>query len=1008
MLTNTPSRVRDRSRGKALLACGLAALVATSAATGQSADSDALRRLQEENAALRKQLAAAQGQSPAAPANTTAPAAPTSSPSTSSSSSVTTRSSLATDEGVQTLSAFEVSTEKDYGYLKTNAVTATRIGAEIQDVPMAISVMSEEFISDLGLKTVNDVLRFSASGAADGSFVMSRPANSATPQGRFTMRGFPMNSLLRNGIFRYVGHNLDNVDRVEIVKGPAAVFFGAGYPGGVINYVTKKPQFGKIPTTFEYSIDEYGGEKIKYDQNTVFSKKVAFRLNTAWSDLNGDLKYEYDKYFSITPSITIIPFENTDLKVNLEFEHLHRKQQESAWVDRNPQAYYDSYANPSAEQIATANSVYGVAKTAQGYRDYIFASAGRWINIERARTGDAYLPQIREISRGAKYLDANGNLITDEDFNFTNRGSYIENNIDSFQATVDYSTGDWLKLRYTYTGDNARFDGQEGRIEPNADRQTFNAAVAGAMPGYYLESDTNQLDVIFDFDVLGINNTLLVGGSRTENFQRYDDAGSTPIYWQIPGYNTPTVQNSGPTLTTGVNVPATQYLTDRNGNILSAQNVYAMWDPGIHTEPPIDKLYPVSRNVLDGYPTTNNALYANWQGKILDDKVTLMAGYRYENREQDGQWLTANFPWFSNPGDAYLNQDKYDPGVYNYSPSYAGDASNFNTLEDNSWMAGISYAITPDISVYATVSKTFLLNSGLQGGYTTLSINDLINAALAANPGGYDYYGHRITSLQEGLDALEAEGANENLKNEEGLNYEIGLKTSLQDGRITSTISVFHATRENQKIDNSDKQRNDPYNYENGATLFGIGTQFGGTSASGTRNFRWRTVGIKNEIEGTEAEVIWTPIRNYQTLINGSWLWTAKTVENPLIAKDDSEGSRLYYGNRIENVPEFRFNMVHKYSFTEGALAGLGLNANMRYSSETILDRSAAWNPDKGGFHPDAFAVFGAGVSYDWELLGAGVTSTLRVDNLFDKYYFENNYIPSDGRTITLATRITF
>ncbi len=970
---------------------GLMVVMSTSGLFAQESQAALIRRLQEENAALRAQ--------------------------TNSSSASPTRSSTAAasaEADTVILSPFEVNEAADYGYLKTNAVTATRIGAEIQNVPMSISVMSEEFIKDLGLKTINDVLRYSASGGPDGAFVMARPANSSTPQGRFTNRGFPMNSLLRNGVFRYVGHNLDNVDRVEIVKGPSAVFFGAGYPGGVINYVTKKPLFRDVPTTMSYSIDNFGGEKILFDQNSVFSKRAAFRLNAAWSDLNGDLKGEYDNYFSITPSLTIVPFDDGRLKMNFEFEHLERRQQESAWVDRNPQAYYDSYANPSADQIAASAAQFGGAATADAYRARIFNSPGNWVTVERRRLGDSFLPQIREITRGAKYLDASGNLITDKDFNFTNASSFVENNIDSFQATIDYEATEWLSARYTFTIDDANFDAQEGYIEPNADRRTFNAAAGGNTTGYYLESENHQLDLIFRAEALGMKHTFLVGANVTENFQRYNGNASntTPIYWQGPGYNTPglsTVTTQFPgSWGTDWNVPAAQYLTDRNGVPMSAQQVYSLWDPGVHVQPPVAKLFPVDRNLLDGYPTTNHAYYVNWQGKLMDDKLTLMAGYRYEDREQDGQHLVANDPWFAPPPNAFLDQAAYPPGIYNYSPGYAGDASNFNTLKDNSWMVGASFEVTPDVSVYATVSKTFLLNTGLQGGYTTLDINDLINAALANNPGGYDYYGTRITTLQGGLDALEAQGANKNIENEEGLNYEIGVKTALNDGKLTSTVSLFHATRKNQKIDDSETQQKDPYNYLQGAQLFGYPSRFGGANVNGTRNFRWRTVGIVNEITGTEFEVIWSPNRNYQALVNGSWLWQAETTENPTIKNDGSENAKMYYGNRIENVAEYRFNMVHKYTFSEGIIPGLSVNLGMRYSSETILSRSTAWNPDKGGFTAGDYLVWDLGASYPWEVLGHKVNSNLRINNVTDKYYFENNYIPSDGRSITLTTTLSF
>jgi outer membrane receptor protein involved in Fe transport len=153
------------------------------------------------------------------------------------------------EEGVTTLSAFEVSSDKDYGYLKTNAATATKIGMEIQDIPLNVSVISREFLDDTNARSLTDLFRYTAAASGDSRFAMRVPANSATPQGTFTMRGFVVNSLMKNGVFRYTSYNLDTVERVEVIKGPAAVFFGQGYPGGVINYVSKTPQFTKIPST---------------------------------------------------------------------------------------------------------------------------------------------------------------------------------------------------------------------------------------------------------------------------------------------------------------------------------------------------------------------------------------------------------------------------------------------------------------------------------------------------------------------------------------------------------------------------------------------------------------------------------------------------------------------------------------------------------------------------------------------------------------------------------------
>ncbi|MEI7553357.1 MAG: TonB-dependent receptor plug domain-containing protein, partial [Verrucomicrobiota bacterium] len=142
--------------------------------------------------------------------------------------SAPTAGALGTDAEVQVLSPFQVTSDKDYGYLKTNAATATKIGMEIQKVPLAISVVSREFLDDTNVRSLTDLFRYSSAASGDGRFAMRVPSNEATPQGAFTMRGFQVNNMMRDGIFRYTAYSVDSVERVEIVKGPASVFFGQG------------------------------------------------------------------------------------------------------------------------------------------------------------------------------------------------------------------------------------------------------------------------------------------------------------------------------------------------------------------------------------------------------------------------------------------------------------------------------------------------------------------------------------------------------------------------------------------------------------------------------------------------------------------------------------------------------------------------------------------------------------------------------------------------------------
>ena len=149
------------------LAVCFAVLSAVTVSLGATSDND-LKRLQQENEALRKQNAELQqrfaemearlNQASAEKSANQQPAMAQSSGRESSTAQSTLEKS--SDSDVMVLSAFEVSGEKDNGYLKTNAATATRIGMEIQKVPMNVSVVSREFLDDTNTNSLMDMLRY--------------------------------------------------------------------------------------------------------------------------------------------------------------------------------------------------------------------------------------------------------------------------------------------------------------------------------------------------------------------------------------------------------------------------------------------------------------------------------------------------------------------------------------------------------------------------------------------------------------------------------------------------------------------------------------------------------------------------------------------------------------------------------------------------------------------------------------------------------------------------------
>lgn len=1006
-----------------LLAVCFAVLFAATATIGAAAD-DSLSKLQQENEALRQQnaelqrrfaelearLSGAAQPAPAAQADASTAAAP-----------ATTTARLAPapeDPGVVMLSAFSVTGEKDYGYLKTNAATATRIGMEIQQVPMNISVVSREFLDDTNTRSLMDILRYTAAASGDNRYAMRRPGNESTPQGAFTMRGFSVNTLMRNGVFRYISYNLDNIERVEVVKGPAAVFFGQGYPGGVVNYVTKQPVFTKTPSTFKYSINDNSGHKVVADINLLLSKKAAFRMVGAWDDTQGERRFEFRRNINLTPSLTVIPFDSGKLKVNLELEYLDESfnQNDYDWI-------WSDFAGWKA--AAAANP--GRVANSGGQTPSLSYAA--YINSRRTATGDYTMPAYTSVERGAYYTDASGKFIHDEAFNYTSRGARSMNEVKVFTTTVDFAPFDWLEGRYVLQRDNSRYNSIEGITTPYGDGIHWNVG-ASATAGYYRDTTMHQLDLIFKFETGDIKHKLLTGFNHSKYYQNFysHDIRLNPFYGHVPGATNP-IANPGYGTTGGTQVPdnlvgegrghdtgvptTNAVVRDRDGNIKLVKAVYSNFDPGFEVYPTIDKLFPNGRAWLDGYKPINIAGYLNYQAALFDDRLNIIAGFRRQSLEEKGQYLMSNYPWYIVPVDAWKDPAKYPADEWGYGANYIKTLRVYKK-EADAWMGGASFAINKELSVYASVSKTFQFNVGNVGGVFVGNEIPIVQSALDQNGGSFQYLGQTVTSTSQFVNIMTTRGGYNPLKDETGMNYEFGAKMSTEDGKIVGTISFFRGERTNQMLDDPAAQSNleEPLNYN--TTLFAPGTL-----GYNTRVFRWRTTDLKNRIEGSEAEVIWTPVPNFQAVINGSWLWTAKTVYNKTRAKPGTTAynslsasakvaSDIFYGARIENVPEYRFNAFGKYTFTGGTMRGLSVGAGLRYSSETVVSRSVDWNPLNGGYQAGDYVVFDLTFNYPWSVGGFNFRTSLGIYNVTDEDYSEGSFVLSPQRNWLLSNTLEF
>ncbi|WP_409568457.1 TonB-dependent siderophore receptor [Methylobacterium sp. J-072] len=126
------------------------------------------------------------------------------------------------------------------GYRATRSATATRTDTPLRDTPQSVQVVPREVLVDQQDIRLSDALQ-NVSSVQPGGTIQGRSDT-------FIIRGFrtqtyAIDGVLLNqaGTFSTVTRDLADVERIEVLKGPASVLYGRGDPGGLINIVSRQP-----------------------------------------------------------------------------------------------------------------------------------------------------------------------------------------------------------------------------------------------------------------------------------------------------------------------------------------------------------------------------------------------------------------------------------------------------------------------------------------------------------------------------------------------------------------------------------------------------------------------------------------------------------------------------------------------------------------------------------------------------------------------------------------------
>lgn len=204
---------------------------------------------------------------------------------------------------------------RDVGYNASDATGGTKMPVKLLDVPLSIQVVNRAVIDDLGAVRSAEVVQY-----VSGVYAGNPPQFGGES---FLMRGFEANDFLRDG---YLDRSRSmretaNVERMEVLKGPASVLYGRVEPGGTLNYVTKRP-LAQSQASATARIDSFGLARVTGDISvTDSSGTLGLRVNGAGETGGNFRDFTFsDRAFG---SAALVWKLSPDTQISADFEYLY-------------------------------------------------------------------------------------------------------------------------------------------------------------------------------------------------------------------------------------------------------------------------------------------------------------------------------------------------------------------------------------------------------------------------------------------------------------------------------------------------------------------------------------------------------------------------------------------------------------------------------------------------------------------------------------------------------------
>lgn len=217
------------------------------------------------------------------------------------------------DDDIVVMETFIVDREKEHGYQASSSLAGSRMSTLIKETPAVISVITKDFMNDIGATNIAELASWGPSTYVDESHQESTFTESLVSFTRpVVTRGFVgKQTMARNYFISITPGDAFETSSIDLAYGPNAALYGEGSLGGLVSIGSKRARLERNSAEVEVRPDSWGGMRVSMDANASIGRYAAVRANFLYDDAEGWRDAQFSERRATQISVTLKPFEKT-------------------------------------------------------------------------------------------------------------------------------------------------------------------------------------------------------------------------------------------------------------------------------------------------------------------------------------------------------------------------------------------------------------------------------------------------------------------------------------------------------------------------------------------------------------------------------------------------------------------------------------------------------------------------------------------------------------------------